>query len=408
MGLFPISRSIHKRLFTSRYGMDKTEFLKLVTKYNQGTATEEEKSFLNAYDQLFEELENPLNQLKAEDKNRLKQSMLNEIKLKMTTENEPVKQKYSWNWKWLAAAVLVMACTAAIFFSKTNKQTQTALLNKQNIQDTLITPGSNQAVLTLANGQKITLNDKANGLLSEESGVLITKDDDGLLKYEIAANAEAAIHTMSTPRGGQYQLVLADGTKVWLNADSKITFPSRFDGNERKVEVIGEAYFEVAKNKDKPFKVVSKNQVIEVLGTHFNINNYEDEDAAKTTLLEGSVKISSINNGLINNASSKTLKPGEQATINQGESKIQISETDLETAIAWKNGYFRFNKIDMQTMMRQVARWYDVNVEYKGAISKDLFVGNLRRSDNIEEVLHILKMSKINASIKGKTIIISN
>src|SRR5690606_12629839 len=162
------------------------------------------------------------------------------------------------------------------------------------------------------------LSDKKDGLLSKESGVIITKNNDGLLKYEVASNAKATINSMSTPRGGQYQLILADGTKVWLNAASKITFPTRFDGNERRVELIGEAYFEVAKNKEKTFKVISKNQVIEVLGTHFNVNNYDDEDVAKTTLIEGSVKISSQSNGLINSSSSKVLKPGEQAVLNRG------------------------------------------------------------------------------------------
>ncbi|MFC5285060.1 FecR domain-containing protein [Pedobacter alpinus] len=386
--------------------MDKKEFLKLVTKYNQGTATEEEKSFLNTYDQLFEELENPLDELKAEDKDRLKQNMLNDIKLKMLAE--PVPYKESNNWKWIAAAMFIIACSAALFFTMSTTQKQTAEIQEHHTKDTLITPGSNQAVLTLANGKQITLNDKANGLLTEEAGVIISKNEDGLLKYEIAANAEATTHTMSTPRGGQYQLILADGSKVWLNADSKIIFPSRFDGDERKVEIFGEAYFEVAKNKDKPFKVVSNNQIIEVLGTHFNINNYADELAAKTTLLEGSVKISPLVNGTINNTAAKILKPGEQAILNNGESKVKVAQTDLEAAIAWKNGYFRFNKIDMQSMMRQVARWYDVDIEYEGAISKDLFVGNLRRSDDIKEVLHILQLGKINATIKGKTIIISN
>lgn len=387
--------------------MDKKEFLKLVQKYNQGTATENEKLFLEAYDQLFNELDNPLDQLKPEDKTTLKQSMLNEIKHKMLVEAESTEKRTIWNWQWMAAAVILVAFTATFLITKSTNQKQNAQLNQQNT-DTLITPGSNQAVLTLANGDQITLDDKENGLLSKELGVIITKNDKGLLKYEIEASAKATTHTLTTPRGGQYQLILADGTKVWLNADSKIIFPTRFDGNERTVTVMGEAYFEVAKNKNKPFKVVSENQVIEVLGTHFNLNNYADEKAAKTTLLEGSVKISSLNNGLLHTSSSKILKPGEQAVLNQGEQKIEISETDLEMAVAWKNGYFKFHYTDMKSMMRQVARWYAVDVEYKGEISNDLFSGNLKRSDDIKEVLRILQLSKVNATIKGKTIIISN
>lgn len=386
--------------------MDKKEFLKIVTKYNQGNATAEEKAFLEAYDKLFDTQEDILNQINSVDKHNLKEGIRSYITQHLEQEI-PVKKASSWNWKWVAASILIIFSAVALLydFSGQNKTEHAETLDKKA---TVITPGSAQAVLTLANGKKIILNDESTGLLSKKAGVTITKNEDGILQYEVAANAEVAINTMTTPRGGQYQLVLSDGTKVWLNADSKIIFPTRFNGNERKVEVLGEAYFEVAKNKNKPFKVVSENQVIEVLGTHFNVNNYKDEVVAKTTLLEGSIKISALQNGTISKTSSQILKPSEQAQITKGRTEIDVVKADLQTAVAWKNGYFRFNRTDMESMMRQVARWYDVDVEYRGEISKDLFAGNLKRSDEIKEVLRILQLSKVNASIKGKTIIITN
>ena len=162
------------------------------------------------------------------------------------------------------------------------------------------------------------------------------------------------------------------------------------------------------KNAKQPFKVQSKNQVIEVLGTHFNVNTYSDEAADKTTLLEGSVSVSKITNGSVQKAGSKILKPGQQASVSADKAQISVAITDEDEAVAWKNGYFKFNKADIQTIMRQVSRWYNVDVEYKGEMNKDLFGGKINRSEHVEEVLHILERSKINVAIKGRTIIISN
>jgi transmembrane sensor len=392
--------------------MDKKEFLKLLNKYNQGKANAEEIAFLEAYYNLFEQNEEVLLKVNQSDKNILKQSISSEIKKKMLLmEEEEETQLVSFftKWRWLAAAsVFVAVCTLGFLLLKPAPKPQMAKLkSKVTLQD--IAPGSNQAVLTLANGESITLNDKENGVLAKQAGVVITKNRDGLLQYVITADAEPAINTISTPRGGQYQLILADGTKVWLNAASSITFPTKFNGDERKVKIEGEAYFEVVKNLKKPFRVVSKNQVIEVLGTHFNVNTYDDEFADKTTLLEGSVRVSKLDaNGKIQLASAKVLKPGEQASLAANQNNILVSIADEEEAIAWKNGYFKFNKVDIQTMMRQVSRWYNVDVVFKGAISKDLFVGKINRSEHVSGVLRILELSKINVEINGRTIIISN
>lgn len=391
--------------------MDKIEFLKLLEKYNAGLANAEEIAFLEAYYDLFDQEEDGILQLNAPQKISIKNEISQNIKSQISIfEQEEIKSVplfVKYKWLAIAAVFVVISSLTILFFNNESPKEQIANVNPKPVKNTIV-PGSNNAVLTLANGNQISLNDKENGVLASQSGVIITKNKDGQLQYQIKADAPAGINTISTPRGGQYQLILVDGTKVWLNAASSITFPTQFNGSERKVEIIGEAYFEVAKNANKPFKVKSKNQVIEVLGTHFNVNTYDDEAADKTTLLEGSVSVSKIANGKVQTATSKILKPGQQATVSANQSQILVAIADEDEAIAWKNGYFKFNKADIQTIMRQVSRWYNVEVEFKGEMNKDLFVGKINRSEHVEEVLSILERSKINVAIKGRTIIISN
>jgi transmembrane sensor len=208
-----------------------------------------------------------------------------------------------------------------------------------------------------------------------------------MLSYNTLKNksSEVVYNTISTPRGGQYQLMLADGSKVWLNAASSLRFPASFVGKERKVELLGEAYFEVAKNAKMPFKVKVNGMEVEVLGTHFNINSYENESTIRTTLLEGSVKINK-------NNSSSLLKPGQQAQMNKaGEIKI-INDADVEEAIAWKEGKFQFDRADIHDIMRQLTRWYDVDVEYKGTVSSH-FGGTISRDVNLSQVLNMLHLT---------------
>lgn len=395
----------------SQFAMDKIEFLKLLEKYNAGLANAEEIAFLEAYYNLFDQENDGLAHLDNVQRSNIKAEIAEGIKSQVSAlEQEEIKTVPLFvKYKWLAIAAVfaLVSSLTLLVFNKENAKQQVIAITTKPAKSTII-PGSNNAVLTLANGNQISLNDKENGVLASQSGVIITKNKDGQLQYQIKANAPAGINTISTPRGGQYQLILVDGTKVWLNAASSITFPTQFNGTERKVEIIGEAYFEVAKNANKPFKVKSKNQVIEVLGTHFNVNTYDDEVADKTTLLEGSVSVSKIANGIVQTAGSRILKPGQQASVSANQSQINIALADEDEAIAWKNGYFKFNKADIQTIMRQVSRWYNVDVEYKGEMNKDLFVGKINRSEHVEEVLSILERSKINVAIKGRTIIISN
>ena len=216
----------------------------------------------------------------------------------------------------------------------------------------------------------------------------------------MAANltGKLSFNTITTPRGGQYQVVLPDGSMVLLNAGSSLTYPTLFTGAERKVELTGEAYFEVAHNPAMPFRVCSKGQVVEVLGTHFNINAYDDEPGIKTTLLQGKVKVTATVK-----KQTLILQPGEQAFL--GISAFNEHDVDVDQAVAWKNGLFMFDGDDIQQVMRSISRWYDVDVTYKGAAPADLFSGSVSKFSNVSEVLNTLQATgKVHFSIEGKNI----
>lgn len=268
--------------------------------------------------------------------------------------------------------------------------------------NTNVVPGKNTATLTLANGRKIVLSDAVNGEIAKEAGVKISKAADGKLVYELLdvnKTGEPGYNTLSTARGEQYQVILQDGSKVWLNAASSIVYPETFAAQkERKIKLIGEAYFEVVKNKSQPFCVEAAQQRIVVLGTHFNVNSYEDESDSRTTLLEGSVKINS----------TTFLKPNEQAIVKDGT--IEVVPVMADTFIDWKDGVFAFKNEDLRSVMRKIARWYDVQVVYE--LKKpytNTFTGTISRSDNIAKVLRALReISGLKFKIEGKRITVSN
>lgn len=256
-----------------------------------------------------------------------------------------------------------------------------------------IPPGGNKAILTLADGKTITLNEAANGELVKAEGIVIRKTGQGQLVYEVAGNDAGAAtdtyNTISTPKGGTYQVILPDGTKVWLNAASTLKFPTSFVAlNERKVELSGEAYFEVTKDIRQPFKVLTTKQEVQVLGTHFNISSYADESIVKTTLLEGSVKVKNL---LGVKEANVILKPGQQAIVNEGE--IKVTKADVDEVLAWKNGVFVFNDEPLESIMKKVSRWYDVEVVYEGVDKNKLFGGSVSRFDNVSKVLRQLELT---------------
>jgi ferric-dicitrate binding protein FerR (iron transport regulator) len=258
--------------------------------------------------------------------------------------------------------------------------------------------------LTLSNRSDINLENVSNGTITKEGDTKISKLNDGQLVYNTLEEKPTQVlyNTVTTPRGGQYQLLLADGSKVWLNSASSIRFPVSFTGDARRVEVSGEAYFEVAKNASMPFKVdVAGKNEIEVLGTHFNINSYVDEGSIKTTLLEGSVKVTSLKT-----QESKLITPGQQAQVNTNGQIAINKKADLDKVMAWKNGYFNFDGADTRTVMQLLSRWYDVDVVYEGAIPQREWGGDIEKNLNLSQVLKILEKNNVHSKLEGRKLLV--
>lgn len=383
--------------------MDRQTFSDILSRYRNGVASEEEIAFLHAYYLLHEPAGDGLQGLSREEKLQLKQDIREGIHREIdAVETLPVRRMNFSRWMVAAALILLAGIGSYFFFRQQEEQTREEMARTQMEP---IVPGGNKAILTLSDGSTVLLDDAENGVLATQGNAIVKKNADGELAYDLnsrpATGAATVFNTINTPRGGQYKLTLPDGTKVWLNAATVLRFPTTFTGNERKVELEGEAYFEVATNKKMPFRVQSAAQTVEVLGTHFNINTYKEEDGVKTTLLEGSVKVSAAFA-----AEQKILVPGRQSLLVPGKAGIEVADANVEEVVAWKNGLFIFNKVSLETIMHQVARWYDVEVEYRGRITDDVFVGKLNRSENVQEVLRILELNNVKCHIEGRKIIV--
>lgn len=332
-------------------------------------------------------------------RNRIKKNILIEVKK---------QHKQKWVTYVAAASVIGLLILGGLFV-RTNKsffgKSETGINQHQPSQKIL--PGGNKAILTLANGSTIVLDSIHVGSVAQQGNLIVKKLTDGQLIYEVEkpGNTYGAssmeYNAISTPRGGQYMIVLADGTRVWLNASSTIHFPVAFTGKERSVDITGEAYFEVAHNEKMPFLVHTAGQVIEVLGTHFNINAYEDEDVMRATLLEGSVKIIS------STKQSQLLHIGKQLSISK-QGIIGAEKTvDVDKIIAWKNGYFHYSSDNLKTIMRQLARWYNVDVVYKGNVDLH-FTGQLPRKSDVTSVIEKLELTgEAHFTVKGNQILIT-
>ncbi|SMC67820.1 FecR family protein [Pedobacter africanus] len=371
--------------------MDRQQAKALVKKYNRGLATAEEQAVLeNWYMQKLDSLflqddEIDFGRLGPE----LKARVLNHAGIAA-----PIAQARSLKlWPSIAAAAaIILVAGAGLFYYVKGPSNEITGLSRHND----IAPGSNKAVLTLGNGHQITLTDAQNGALATEDDAIIRKTADGQLVYRGAAvnDTTAVYNTISIPKGGQYTLSLSDGTKVVLNAASSLKYPIRFKGASRTVELTGEGYFEVAHNQAKPFKVISRGQIVEVLGTHFNVNAYADEPGIRTTLLEGSVDV----NGTI-------LKPNQQSVLSD-DNIIRVRTVDVDDAVAWKDGLFKFDHTDIKTLMRQISRWYDVEVAYEPGIKDEQFYGKIERSYTLSEVLKVLELGKVHFRVEGRKIIV--
>lgn len=358
---------------------------KLIQRYADDIASEEE---LLAFFGMLKETDT--DDLILENMDQEIQRIHTEI---LHTKKTPVH----WSRYAIAASILIaVALGLHFFFNPFSISGQQAVVYKTDIA-----PGIHTATLTLANGHKIDLATAANGKLAEEQGAIVTKTADGRIVYAIkdaGATALPEYNIMSTTRGQEYQLTLPDGTQVWLNSASSLKYPSTFAAaGSREVELKGEAYFEVAKDKVHPFLVTTEKQEVEVLGTHFNINAYDDDPNIRTTLLEGSVKVTE-------GTQLKVLKPGQQAVSNGNT--IRVNEVDTEGAVAWKNGYFDFNEENLENIMNKIARWYDVEVVYKDPeLKTQTFTGNISKFSTVSKVLKKLALSNIvHFNIEGRTI----
>jgi ferric-dicitrate binding protein FerR (iron transport regulator) len=307
-------------------------------------------------------------------------------------------------WRWLAvvACIVLLAGTLTWLWMAPATKPGIAKTVVPKVND--VAPGHDGAILTLANGKQIVLDSTQNGTLTVQGNVRVSKLKSGQLSYTSlnGSSAEILYNKLTTPRARKTTVILGDGTQVWLNAASSIRYPITFAGKERVVEVSGEVYFEVAKNIAMPFivKRMGTNEQVEVLGTSFNVNAYDDEDTMRTTLLEGSVKVTK-------GADSDVLRAGQQAVAVKGSNKIKvINEADIDEVMAWKNGRFQFSNMDMKTIMRQLARWYDVDVVFEGEAPKIRIGGFIHKDVNLSTVLEFLKGNGVRYRLEGKKITI--
>lgn len=364
----------------------------LLEKYRNGQCSEEE----------LIQLHNWFHQLNLDQRVELTEERLNAIEQNnWSIISQEAKPKSVKLWFGIAAAAILVLGIGTAYFNYHYPDSSKEIT--VSVEDIL--PGGNKAFLTLGNGKRISLTDAQNGKIANQAGISISKTADGKLVYSVkdeVTTGNELLNTIETPIGGQYQIILPDGTLVALNTSSSITFPTSFTNkNERKVTLSGEAYFEVKGNKDKPFKVVTTLQEVVVLGTHFNINAYEDEDLTLTTLLEGSVKV------VKGNKSVRQLAPGEQSALN--EKQFSIKEVDVESVVSWQNGYFTFENESVESVMRKIARWYNVEIVYKGNFSSIKLLGSISRDKKLSEVLRVIQLSrKVKFKVEGRRVIVTS
>ena len=341
--------------------------------------------------------------INEEQSERILSSILNQGETKVVPIHSVHSKK---NIIWAAASVAIIAASVMLFYflNRTSANNTTiAKTNESLPYKNDISPGRTGAILKLADGSSILLDSAIDGNLVTQENILVIKKGGSLNYVQNNGQSDPGIsyNTIETPRGRQYQLVLEDGTRVWLNAASSIRFPVVFAGNERSVEITGEVYFEVAKNKAKPFRVAANGTTVEVLGTHFNINSYTDETTINTTLLEGSVKVIKGNN-------QKIIAPGQQAQVNENGEVRTERNVHLSEVMAWKDNHFSFNNTDIKKLMRQLSRWYDVEVVFKNETGEQVtFIGDISRAVNISTVLKMLEQTgEVKFDIEGKKIIV--
>lgn len=381
--------------------MTKEEFLFLFEKHLNGTGTREELERLENFIDGMELPDDTWN-----DRLGIRSDIYQEIKNRLETSKqlqraEAQPRRKNWGWMKVAAIILIATASALTYLLVKNqpRNTTTQLVNNVHIL-----PARNTATLISSDGKKVILDDVKAGDVLKESGADVKKQSDGVLVYDknaASANGQTTRQNqLATPKGGVYAVVLSDGTKVWLNSATTLTFPAVFSGNTRSVKLNGEAYFEVAKNKEKPFYVTFEHSQIKVLGTHFNISSYNDDAAQVVTLMEGSV--------LVNRDDKQALlKPGQQAVLSGQHKSITVADADVDNAMAWRNNVFIFNDEPLTEVMKKIARWYNVEIQYEGDFSDEKLGGTFSRNKPIENLLtNINSVDKIHFKIEGRRVIV--
>lgn len=363
----------------------------LIEKYLNGDCTPEEKSIVeNWYNQFSKEAEMPSGDI---DFQALEQEIYTHLP----------RNKNQFRWKYaVAAAIALFVLSIGVFFYLQTLEKDNSQLVAQEME---IVPGGNKATLTLADGKTIELNSDMTGIVVSNDGLMY--NDSTLVSLDMQKDQKESTewYTVTTPKGGQYQVVLSDGTKVWLNSASSLKYPVKFrDPKVRQVELTGEGYFEVAKSDKVPFIVKTKEQEVKVLGTHFNLNAYDDENATRTSLLEGSVLVSmgaEKSGENTEKGEQVILKPNQQSVLSLGSEKFKVTEFDAASVIAWKEGLFSFNNSDIQSVMRQLGRWYNVDISFEGSIPENTFSGKIYRDEQITKVYELLDYYSIKYEVKG-------
>lgn len=368
----------------------------LASKYRQGTITPEEQAYFDKWYSQHSDTGMDLsgNPVSPE---QIRKQMLSNIQDHIRN-NKPTRIKRYWKFTAAAAVIALSSITAYLYFAPDNKT------SIETIAESQVQPGTNGAILTLATGKKIVLEQTSSGMIQAEGNSKLEKANDSLLIYTAGQNAttEISYNTLQTPNGRQYAVVLPDGTKVWLNAASSLKYPTQFTGKLRSVELTGEGYFQVAHNKAMPFIVRTATQAVKVLGTEFNINSYADEGRTVTTLETGSIQVQA-------GTAYKLIRPGQQSIL-PANGSLQIRQADMESALAWKQNKMVFEDAGIEEIMRQVSRWYDLDIKYEGKIPDDTFTGTINRQSPLSTVLKMFDLTAIRFSVEQtggrKTLII--
>lgn len=364
--------------------------LELLEKFHNATADEEELAELDRWFDSFDDHPKLSSGLDEGRLSEMKREMLRNIYKELKVEPKKSRRGIPLRAIILTSVCICLLIAGGLILWRTNR------FSKNEIKADIM-PGRTVAILTLSDGHKIDLNKVKPGIIASQPGLEIRKALKGQIVYRIINRALLSnqnINTLTTPAGGQFEVILSDGSHIWLNAMSSLIYHETFSGTNRTVALKGEGYFEIAKDKLHPFVVNTAKEAVQVLGTHFNISAYEDEKTQRTTLLEGSVRVSS----RLMNGQQITIKPGQQAEGNNEQ--LAVKEVDADEAVGWKNGLFILNHTELHDLMRQLSRWYDIDVVYKGRFKPRFFSGEIDRTYTLREVLKVLTLRKINFEIK--------